>query len=59
MLTQTMVYKLNNFEIEIRSFNRPDPHLAAQAILPLVLEMLDKQIAKERLRLSGAEKLLD
>jgi hypothetical protein len=48
MHTRTKVYNLDNFEIEIRSINKPDPHLAAKAILPLILEILNKRISLEK-----------
>jgi hypothetical protein len=47
MLVRTKTYKLDGFEMEIRSFNRPDPHVAAKAILSLILELWHKKLEQE------------
>jgi hypothetical protein len=42
-LVRTKEYDIDGFKVTVRSFNRPDPHVAAKAILPLILELWEKK----------------
>jgi hypothetical protein len=47
MITRTKTHNIDGFVIEVRSHNRPDPDVAAKAILPLILELWNKKQEKE------------
>ncbi len=44
MSIRTRIIKDDGFEMEVHFHNTPDPVLAAQAFLPLLVKMLNKQL---------------
>jgi len=47
MLIRTKTYDIDGFVVTVRSHNRPDPHVAAKAMSPLILELWHKKMEKE------------
>lgn len=44
----TRIFKDGDFEITITTHGKPDPHIAAQAILPLVIAALEREMEQKQ-----------